>query len=235
MAQLSLTCEYGWFQGLLWLQEVLVGGPFTSSIHRQPILAKSWTIIFRELVCWRDCQGSLGNRRMVIVPNYPHAVFFSLSQPRNSNGTDSRQIVAQFMCHDTSRADIFYEVDLNARQAVEHSRLFEEALEGVDRRPRAVFLRADRSPRAIFLSDTCKKTECLQAGKTEVRSRTSALQGRRAMVLLSPLKIPPTLRKRPLSKMKSPHRVSKSYRLSGLAYANLARKVVKASLEGITG
>ncbi|KAI7811778.1 hypothetical protein IRJ41_018877 [Triplophysa rosa] len=51
---------------------------------------------------------------------------------KNSHGTDSRQKVAQFMCHDTSTADKFYAVNLNARQAVEHRRLFEEALEGVE-------------------------------------------------------------------------------------------------------
>lgn len=34
------------------------------------------------------------------------------------------------MCHDTSTADRFYALNLNAKQAAEHRRLFEEAMVG---------------------------------------------------------------------------------------------------------
>lgn len=39
------------------------------------------------------------------------------------------------MCHDTSTADKFYAMNLNSRQAVEHRRLFEQALLGEDGSP----------------------------------------------------------------------------------------------------
>ncbi|XP_073729766.1 uncharacterized protein [Misgurnus anguillicaudatus] len=46
---------------------------------------------------------------------------------RNVHNPDNRQKVAKFMCHDTS--------NLSSRQAVEHRRLFEEALMGVEVSP----------------------------------------------------------------------------------------------------
>nr|XP_055062898.1 basic salivary proline-rich protein 1-like [Misgurnus anguillicaudatus] len=54
---------------------------------------------------------------------------------RNTHNSDNRQKVAKFMCHDTSTADKFYAMNLSSKQAVEHRRLFEEALVGVEVSP----------------------------------------------------------------------------------------------------
>nr|XP_055062921.1 probable serine/threonine-protein kinase samkC [Misgurnus anguillicaudatus] len=54
---------------------------------------------------------------------------------RNTHSSSNRTKVAKFMCHDTSTADKFYAMNLSAKQAVEHRRLFEEALCGEEVSP----------------------------------------------------------------------------------------------------
>ncbi|XP_057204406.1 translation initiation factor IF-2-like [Triplophysa rosa] len=422
-AQLSLTCEeYGWFRHLLRLRDGLVGGPsaryffYTST----PNPCKNLNNYF---------QGAWVSMGLPGKPTFTDIRTSIATHAKNSHGTDSRQKVAQFMCHDTSTADKFYAVNLNARQAVEHRRLFEEALEGVEASPtraddtlaarkrpikrkgkmsgleRSKKQRAESpcfsltpgstsseeaetvpyqesgvsaleseeslaefpsalaqsspasscpgptspesespaeaaspepassesassdaepatpepsfseptaapepslseptavpepsfsdstavpepssseltatpvpsfseptaapepsfseptavpersfsdstavpepssseltaTPEPSFSATPVRKLNASKQAKLRLGVRTSALKRRRAVVFLSPLKIPPSLRKRLLNPRKSPHRVSKSYRLSGLANANLTRKVVKATLEGRKG
>nr|XP_055062830.1 uncharacterized protein LOC129445857 [Misgurnus anguillicaudatus] len=54
---------------------------------------------------------------------------------RNTHSSSNRTKVAKFMCHDTFTADKFYAMNLSAKQAVEHRRLFEEALCGEEVSP----------------------------------------------------------------------------------------------------
>ncbi len=51
-------------------------------------------------------------------------------QAKNTHCPDDRHKVAQFMCHDTTTADRFYALNLDAKQAAEHRRLFDSAVVG---------------------------------------------------------------------------------------------------------
>lgn len=61
---------------------------------------------------------------------------FSLSiQAKNTHCPDDWYKVAKFMCYDTSTADRFYALNLNAKQTAEHRRLFEIAVRGEETTP----------------------------------------------------------------------------------------------------
>lgn len=49
---------------------------------------------------------------------------------KNTHCPEDRHKVAQFMCHTTTTADRFYALNLNAKQAAEHRRLFDTAVVG---------------------------------------------------------------------------------------------------------
>ena len=56
-------------------------------------------------------------------------------QAKNTHSPGDRHKVSRFMCHDTSTADRFYALNLDARQALEQRSLFESAVEGEDSPP----------------------------------------------------------------------------------------------------
>nr|XP_055065247.1 uncharacterized protein LOC129447508 [Misgurnus anguillicaudatus] len=120
-AQLSLTKEeYHWFRRFLALREDLVGGPeavyffFTSTSNP----CKNLNNYF---------QGAWVSMGLPGKPTFTDIRTSIATHARNVHNPDNRQKVAKFMCHDTS--------NLSSRQAVEHRRLFEEALMGVEVSP----------------------------------------------------------------------------------------------------
>ncbi|KAL0163623.1 hypothetical protein M9458_039376, partial [Cirrhinus mrigala] len=66
---------------------------------------------------------------------------------KNTHCPDDRRKVAQFMCHDTATADRFYALNLNAKQAAEHRRLFETAVAGDEAEPAESTKQATRPKR----------------------------------------------------------------------------------------
>ncbi|CAM4574628.1 unnamed protein product [Leuciscus chuanchicus] len=52
-----------------------------------------------------------------------------------THAAEDRQKLAKFMCHDVRTVDKFYVTNLSVKQAVEHRRLFQAALQGQDRSP----------------------------------------------------------------------------------------------------
>ncbi|XP_057184866.1 uncharacterized protein LOC130551313 [Triplophysa rosa] len=57
------------------------------------------------------------------------------SHAKFTHAPENRLKLCKFMCHDVRTADKFYVTNLTAKQAVEHRRLFEAALEGPERSP----------------------------------------------------------------------------------------------------
>ncbi|XP_057193190.1 uncharacterized protein LOC130556322 isoform X2 [Triplophysa rosa] len=57
------------------------------------------------------------------------------SHVKFTHAPENRLKLCKFMCHDVRTADKFYVTNLTAKQAVEHRRLFEAALEGPERSP----------------------------------------------------------------------------------------------------
>lgn len=60
---------------------------------------------------------------------------FLSEQAKNTISPGDRHKVARFMCHDTSTADKFYALNLDAKQALEQRALFQAAVEGEDAPP----------------------------------------------------------------------------------------------------
>lgn len=60
---------------------------------------------------------------------------FSLFQAKFTHASENRLKLSKFMCHDVRTADKYYVTNLTTKQAVEHRRLFEAALEGPERSP----------------------------------------------------------------------------------------------------
>ncbi|XP_016373395.1 uncharacterized protein LOC107712588 [Sinocyclocheilus rhinocerous] len=128
-AQLALDQEeYGWLQQFLSLRSTLVGGKnahyffFTSKLSS----CKNLNQYFQE--AWRS-MGLPG------MPTFTDLRTSIATHAKNTHCPENRHKVAQFMCHDTSTADRFYALNLDAKQAAEHRHLFEAALEGEDRAP----------------------------------------------------------------------------------------------------
>nr|XP_055065242.1 uncharacterized protein LOC129447502 [Misgurnus anguillicaudatus] len=119
-AQLSATEEeYGWLRRFLALRNRLVGG-------------KTATYFFYIDNYFQGAWVSMG---LPGKPNFTDLRTSIATHAKNSHSPDNRRKVAQFMCHDTSTADKFYAMNLNSRQAVEHRRMFEQALLGEDGSP----------------------------------------------------------------------------------------------------
>ncbi|XP_048046191.1 uncharacterized protein LOC125268125 [Megalobrama amblycephala] len=128
-AQLALSGEeYGWLADFLDMRPYLVGGEhahyffFTS----KPSSCKNLNQYFQEAWAGMGLPGS---------PTFTDIRTSIASHAKNLHTSGDRQKVAQFMCHDTSTADRFYALNLDARQAAEHCRLFEVAVEGEDAAP----------------------------------------------------------------------------------------------------
>lgn len=56
--------------------------------------------------------------------SYRFSPFFHF-QAKYTHGDEDRLKVTKFMCHDVKTADKFYAMNLTAKQAMEHRRLFE--------------------------------------------------------------------------------------------------------------
>ncbi|XP_016380028.1 uncharacterized protein LOC107717704 [Sinocyclocheilus rhinocerous] len=119
-AQLALDQEeYGWLQQFLSLRSTLVGCKnahyffFTSKLSS----CKNLNQYFQE--AWRS-MGLPG------TPTFTDLRTSIATHAKNTHCPENRHKVAQFMCHDTSTADRFYTLNLNAKQ-------FEAALEVKDK------------------------------------------------------------------------------------------------------
>ncbi|XP_048010905.1 uncharacterized protein LOC125244732 [Megalobrama amblycephala] len=128
-AQLALSGEeYGWLADFLDMRPYLVGGEhahyffFTS----KPSSCKNLNQYFQEAWAGTGLPGS---------PTFTDIRTSIATHAKNLHTPGDRQKVAQFMCHDTSMADRFYALNLDARQAAECRRLFEAAVEGEDTAP----------------------------------------------------------------------------------------------------
>nr|XP_055049616.1 uncharacterized protein LOC129435188 [Misgurnus anguillicaudatus] len=128
-AQLSATVEeFGWFHRFLALKNRLVGSKtatyffFTST----PNPCKNLNNYF---------QGAWVSMGLPGKPNFTDLRTSIATHAKNSHSVDNRRKVAQSMCHDTSTANKYYAMNLNSRQAVEHRRLFEQALLGEEASP----------------------------------------------------------------------------------------------------
>ncbi|KAL1249532.1 hypothetical protein QQF64_020537 [Cirrhinus molitorella] len=123
-AQLALDEEeYRWLEEFLALRSTLVGGNdakyffFTS----KPSSCKNLNKYFQE--AW----ASMG---LPGTPTFTDVRTAIATHAKNTHCPDDRHKVAQFMCHDTATADRFYALNLDAKQAAEHRRLFDAAVVG---------------------------------------------------------------------------------------------------------
>ncbi|XP_073730820.1 uncharacterized protein [Misgurnus anguillicaudatus] len=128
-AQLSLTPEeYSWFRRFLEMRDNLVGEP--DAIHffytSTPNPCKNLDNHFQAAWVLMGLPGK---------PTFTDLQTSIATHARNTHSSSNRTKVAKFMCHDTSTADKFYAMNLSAKQAVEHRRLFEEALCGEEVSP----------------------------------------------------------------------------------------------------
>ncbi|ROL50898.1 hypothetical protein DPX16_3532 [Anabarilius grahami] len=115
-AQLALSGEeYGWLTDFLDIRPYSVGGEtanyffFTS----KPSSCKNLNQYFQEAWAGMGLPGS---------PTFTDIRTSIATHAKNSHTPGDRQKVAQFMCHDTSTADRFYALNLDAKQAAEHRR-----------------------------------------------------------------------------------------------------------------
>ncbi|CAM4574980.1 unnamed protein product [Leuciscus chuanchicus] len=125
-AQIAVTTEeYGWMQRFLKIRRRLPGGStakyffFTSTSN----ICKKLVTYFRS--SWK-AMGLPGS------PNFTDLRTSIASHAKFTHSESDRLKISKFMCHDVQTADRFYVTNLSAKQAVEHRRLFEAALEGED-------------------------------------------------------------------------------------------------------
>ncbi|XP_073730814.1 uncharacterized protein [Misgurnus anguillicaudatus] len=128
-AQLSLTPEeYSWFRRFLAMRDNLVGGPDATHFFytSTPNPCKNLNNHFQAAWVSMGLPGK---------PTFTDLRTSIATHARNTYTSSNRTKVAKFMCHDTSTADKFYAMNLSVKQAVEHRRLFEEALCGEEVSP----------------------------------------------------------------------------------------------------
>ncbi|XP_067284388.1 uncharacterized protein [Pseudorasbora parva] len=123
-AQLFLDAEeYEWLQDFLSMRSTLVGGNnayyffFTS----KPSSSKNLNQYFQEAWAGMGLPGT---------PTFTDVRTSIATHAKNTHSPENWYKVVQFMCQDTSTADRFYVLNLNAKQAAEHRHLFESAVEG---------------------------------------------------------------------------------------------------------
>ncbi|CAM4733354.1 unnamed protein product [Leuciscus chuanchicus] len=123
-AQLALTEEeYGWLTEFLAMRKELVGGSdahyffFTS----KPSSCKNLNQYFQEAWAGMELPGT---------PTFTDVRTSIATHAKNTHSPGDRHKVSRFMCHDTSTADRFYALNLDAKQAAEQRKLFESAVEG---------------------------------------------------------------------------------------------------------
>ncbi|RXN37522.1 hypothetical protein ROHU_001978 [Labeo rohita] len=140
-AQLALDKEeYGWLEKFLSLRSTLLGGKdatyffFTSKAGS----CKNLNQYFQEAWASMGLQGT---------PTFTDVRTSIATHAKNTHCPDDRRKVAQFMCHDTATADRFYALNLNAKQAAEHRRLFETAVAGDEAEPAESTKQATRPKR----------------------------------------------------------------------------------------
>ncbi|XP_077091694.1 uncharacterized protein LOC143744159 [Siphateles boraxobius] len=110
------------------MRKELVGGSdahyffFTS----KPSSCKNLNQYFQEAWAGLDLPGA---------PTFTDVRTSIATHAKNTHSPGDRQKVSRFMCHDTSTADRFYALNLDAKQAAEQRRLFEAAVEGEDAPP----------------------------------------------------------------------------------------------------
>ncbi|XP_051741200.1 uncharacterized protein LOC127507812 [Ctenopharyngodon idella] len=120
--------EYEWSRRFLALRNKLPGGKaakhffFTST----PNPCKNLNSYFQE--AWKEM-------KLPGCPTFTDLRTSIASHAKYTRGEEDRMKVAKFMCHDVRTADKFYAMNLTAKQAMEHRRLFEGALEGPDLSP----------------------------------------------------------------------------------------------------
>ncbi|KAI7789677.1 hypothetical protein IRJ41_005408 [Triplophysa rosa] len=119
--------EYEWALRFLRLKDQLPGGLGAKFFFfvSTPNPCKNLNNYFQE--AWK-AMGLPGSQTFTDVRTYiaSHAKF--------THAPENRLKFCKFMCHDVRTADKFYVTNLTAKQAVEHRRLLEAALEGPERR-----------------------------------------------------------------------------------------------------
>ncbi|XP_067301019.1 uncharacterized protein [Pseudorasbora parva] len=128
-AQLALNEEeFEWMTGFLELRPYMVGGadPTYFFFTSKPSSCKNLNQYFQDAWAGMGLPGT---------PNFTEIRTSIATHAKNTHNPGDRHKVSQFMCHDTSTADRFYALNLDATQAREHRRLFEAAVEGEDTTP----------------------------------------------------------------------------------------------------
>ncbi|XP_051993073.1 uncharacterized protein LOC127651336 [Xyrauchen texanus] len=251
-AQMSLEPEeYEWCQRFLKIRNELVGGPdarfffFTST----PNPCKNLNSYFQAAWAEMNLPG---------CPTFTDIRSSIATHARNAHTADDRLKISRFMCHDTKIADRFYAINLNPRQALEHRRLFETALEGpelspVKQEPKRKHAgrkaakprkraREEESPADSPRSQSSESSASSEGEDVEAESHTDSDMEEQAEPGTSATQIqasPRRMQQRamvilsPLKKKSSPFKakVSKSFTPEGLAKASEARERVKAVLK----
>ncbi|RXN36668.1 hypothetical protein ROHU_002761 [Labeo rohita] len=121
-AQLALDQEeYVWLEQFLSIRSTLVGGNDTKYFFftSKPSSCKNLNQYFQE--AW----ASMG---LPGTPTFTDMRTTIATHAKNTHTSEDRHKVAQFMCHDTATAG--YALNLDAKQAAEHRRLFDAAVVG---------------------------------------------------------------------------------------------------------
>ncbi|XP_067249026.1 uncharacterized protein [Chanodichthys erythropterus] len=128
-AQLAMDAqEYEWLEEFLSMRSILVGGKdahyffFTS----KPSICKNLNQYFQEAWAGMGLPGT---------PTFTDVRNSIATHAKNTHCPDDWYKVAKFMCYDTSTADRFYALNLNAKQTAEHRRLFEIVVRGEETTP----------------------------------------------------------------------------------------------------
>ncbi|KAI7808200.1 hypothetical protein IRJ41_020067 [Triplophysa rosa] len=118
--------EYEWVLRFLILKDQLPGGLGAKFFFfvSTPNPCKNLNNYFQE--AWK-AMGLPG------CPTFTDVRTSIASHANFTHAPENRLKLCKFMCHDVCTADTFYVTNLTAKQAVEHRRLFEAALEGLER------------------------------------------------------------------------------------------------------
>ncbi|KAL0152501.1 hypothetical protein M9458_052224 [Cirrhinus mrigala] len=150
-AQLALDKEeYGWLEKFLSLRSTLLGGKDATYFffYFKVGLLQKFKPIFSGGVGEHGLAGHTHIHRREDLHRHPRKHSCSMFlHAKNTHCPDDRRKVAQFMCHDTATADRFYALNLNAKQAAEHRRLFETAVASDEAEPAESTKQATRPKR----------------------------------------------------------------------------------------
>ncbi|XP_056589091.1 uncharacterized protein LOC130409250 [Triplophysa dalaica] len=120
--------EYQWAMQFLDVKDQLPGGKEAKFFFfvSTPNPCKNLNNYFQE--AWKT-MGLPG------CPTFTDIRTSIASHAKFTHNPENRLKISKFMCHDVRTADKYYVTNLTAKQAVEHRRLFEAALEGPERSP----------------------------------------------------------------------------------------------------